>query len=89
MAQIKFLVNDELAKRFKQTVLAKRGKMESSREGEEALKLYLEKNEDFVPSEITKRSRKTDPIIQIIGAVKTGKRRSALEDVKMLESSEI
>ena len=94
MAQVKLVVDDDLARRFKQTVLAKRGKMETSREGEEALKLYLEKNKDFTP---TKRSKKTkkrgdqgiDPILHFIGAVKSKGKPNALEDVKTLDSSEI
>ena len=93
-AQIKFVVNDDLAKEFKQTVLAKRGKMEASREGEEALKLYLEKNKRFSPARITGKKRRNrqarpDPILGVIGAVKSKEKRSALEDVKLLDSSEI
>lgn len=83
MAQPKFTVSDDLAKKFKQTVLAKRGKMEVSREGEEALKLYLEKNKDLVEASGT---RGTDPILRVIGAVKTRERRNALEDLRMMDS---
>jgi hypothetical protein len=66
------------------------GKMEASREGEEALKLYLEKNKDFAPPESSgKSSRKSDTLIEVIGAVRTKKQRSALDDVKMLESFDV
>ena len=82
MIQLKLIVDEELAKKFKQAVLAKRGKVEVSREGAEALKLYLEKNKQLLE---TPRPHRTDPIVQIIGAVKTTGRRNALADLKLLE----
>jgi len=86
MAQLKFSVSDKLAKDFRQTVLAKRGKLEVSREGEEALKLYLKKNRKEL-AESSRGSRRADPILRIIGAVKSRERRNALEDLKRMEST--
>jgi len=68
--------------------------MEASREGEEALKLYLEKYKRFSSSRTTKKRKgnrhaRSDSILGVIGAVKSKEERSALEDVKLLDSSEI
>jgi hypothetical protein len=86
MAQLKFNVSDELAKEFRQMVLAKCGKLEVSREGEEALKLYLEKNKRNV-AESLPGSRRADSILRIIGAVKSKERHDALADLKKMEST--
>ena len=82
MAQVKFVVDDELLKRFKQIVIRRRGKIELTSEGEEALKLYIQKygyDED-------RRVRRRDPLLAAIGAISTGKKRSALVDLKELEA---
>jgi hypothetical protein len=39
--QLKFVLDDDLAERFKRAVLAKHGKLELSKEGAEAIRLYL------------------------------------------------
>ena len=82
MAQVKFVVDEELLKKFKQTVIKRRGKIELTPEGEEALKLYIQKYEG---SEESIRPG-PDPLSEVIGSVRTGKRRSALRDLKELES---
>ncbi len=82
MAQIKFVVDDELAKEFKQMVLAKHGKLELSTEGEAALRLYLEKN-SLTESEAAKKG---EHLANIIGAVKSVGRHDALEDLRRLEA---
>jgi len=41
MGQLKINVDDELLLKFKRIVLARRGKLEISREGREAIKLYV------------------------------------------------
>ena len=45
MAQIRIVAADETFKKFKRIVLAKHGKLQLSIEGQEALKLYISKNE--------------------------------------------
>ena len=81
MAQVKFVVDEELLKRFKQIVIKRRGKIELTPEGEEALKLYIQKYENLGSS-----SRGIDSLNAAIGAISTGKKRSALQDLKELES---
>ncbi len=81
MAQVKFVVDEELLKKFKQIVIKKRGKIELTPEGEEALKLYIQKYENLGSA-----SGGRDSLNDAIGAITTGKKRSALRDVKELET---
>ncbi len=81
MAQVKFVVDEELLKKFKQIVIKRRGKIELTPEGEEAIRLYVKKYED-----LERKHAESDPLIEAIGAVRTGKRRNALKDLKELES---
>jgi hypothetical protein len=81
MAQVKFDVDEQLLKRFKQIVIRKRGKIELTPEGEEAIRLYVKKYED-----LERKQGRNDPLIEAIGAVRTGRVRSALKDLKELES---
>ncbi len=48
MAQIKIVAPHEVIENFKKIVLAKHGKLELSVEGEEALKLYIQKYEHLL-----------------------------------------
>jgi hypothetical protein len=82
MVQLKFVVDDKLAKEFKQLVLARRGKLELSSEGEAALKLYIEKHKE----ENAKSVSRPDPLSGIIGAVRTEGRHDALDDLRKLET---
>ncbi len=82
MAQVKFVVDEELLKKFKQTVIKRRGKIELTPEGEEALKLYIQKYGD---SENELRGR-PDSLNAVIGSIRTDKRRSALRDLKEVEA---
>lgn len=82
MAQVKFVVDDELLKKFKQTVIKRRGKIELTPEGEEALRLYIQKYE----SSESGPDEGPDPLSSIIGSLRTGKTRSALSDLKELEA---
>ena len=82
MAQVKFVVDEELLKKFKQIVIKRRGKIELTPEGEEALKLYIQK---YGGSDSELRGR-PDPLNAIIGSIRTGKRRSALRDLKEVEA---
>jgi len=80
MAQVKFVVDEELLKKFKQIVIKRRGKIELTPEGEEAIRLYVKKYENLG------RRGGRDPLVSAIGAVRSGKTRSALKDLKELES---
>jgi hypothetical protein len=81
MAQVKFVIDEELLKKFKQIVIKRRGKIELTPEGEEAIRLYVKKYED-----LERKKAEDDPLIAAIGAVRTGTARSALKDLKELES---
>jgi hypothetical protein len=81
MAQVKFVIDDELLKKFKQIVIKRRGKIELTPEGEEAIRLYVKKYED-----LERKQPERDPLVRAISAVRTGNARSALRDLKELES---
>lgn len=74
MAQIKFVVDDDLAERFKRAVLRKRGKLALSAEGAKAIQLYLEQaSAGSAPG--------PDPLLAAIGAATSkGARPNALHD---------
>ena len=74
-------MDEKLLRRFKQVVTKRRGKIEQTPEGEEAIRLYMIKYEDM-----ERRQGKGDPLMAAVGAVHTGKARSALKDLKKLES---
>jgi hypothetical protein len=82
MAQVKFVIDDELLKKFKQIVIKRRGKIELTPEGEDAIRLYIEK----YGSTLDHESHMIDPLKGAIGAVHTGKGRNALKDLKDLEA---
>jgi hypothetical protein len=77
MAQIKFVVPDDLAERFKRAVLRKHGKLALSAEGAKAMQMYLE--QDRPPASSKPRP---DPLLSAIGlATSKGRARpSALRD---------
>ncbi len=82
MAQVKFVIDDELLKKFKQIVIKKHGKIDLTPEGEEAIRLYIKKHED-----LEERSHGSkDPLITAIGVIRTRKARNALHDLKELEA---
>ncbi len=86
MVQLKIIADDEIAEKFKRIVLAKHGKLELSVEGEEALKLYIQKYEyllhDFRPPE-------EDPLSKIVGIGRSDERRNVLKDLERLEAGEL
>jgi hypothetical protein len=84
MAQLKFVMDDDLVKKFKQIVLAKHGKIELLPEGEEAIRLYVNKYEYT----LTKSVQEADPLERVIGAIRSSKPRDALKDLKKLETGE-
>ncbi len=82
MPQVKFVVDEQLLKKFKQIVIRRRGKIELTPEGEEAIRLYVRKYEDLEEEQ----RGKGDPLLAAIGAIRTAKTRNALIDLKELES---
>lgn len=82
MAQVKFVIDDELLKKFKQIVIKKHGKIKLTPEGEDAIRLYVEKYEGLITSSPSRK----DPLARAIGSIHSGKVRSALDDLKELES---
>jgi hypothetical protein len=83
MAQVKFVIDDELLKKFKQIVIRRRGKIELTPEGEDAIRLYIEKYEGAADG----KPRGIDSLARAIGAIRTGRVRSALQDLKDLEAN--
>jgi len=81
MAQVKFVIDDQLLKKFKQIVIKRRGKIELTPEGEEAIRLYIKKY-----GGLGGRQGKSDPLTSAIGALHTRGARNALKDLKELES---
>lgn len=79
--QLKFVVDKNLADRFKQEVLKRRGKLDLSKEGEEALRLYLK-----TKGPVTGAESQEDPILKVIGiATSRGNvRPNALDDKRRL-----
>ncbi len=76
VAQLKFVVDDDLADRFKRAVLRKHGKMALSEEGAKAIRLYLE------GPAAKEMGEQADPLLAAIGAAtsKAGPRPNALKD---------
>ena len=86
MAQIKIVAPHEVIERFKKIVLAKHGKLELSVEGEEALKLYIQKYEHLL-HELP--SPENDPLKEIVGLGCSSERRNVLKDLEKLETGEL
>lgn len=77
-SQIKFVVDSDLADRFKQAVLRRRGKLDLSREGAKALQLYLR------DQTAARATSKPDPILAVIGIASSKGRVNALTDERRL-----
>lgn len=80
MTQVKFTVDSALANRFKEAVVRRRGKLDLSREGAEALRLYL----GHVAAETREPGK--EPVLKVLGiATSRGKARpNALADKRRL-----
>jgi len=65
MTQLKIVADDEIVEKFKKIVLAKHGKLELSVEGEEAIKLYIQKYEHLLRGLCPPEE---DPLKEIIAA---------------------
>jgi hypothetical protein len=85
-AQVKIIASNDTIERFKRIVLAKRGKLELSAEGEEALRLYIKKYESLLgglcPPE-------RDPLARICGIGRSSTRHNVLTDLEKLETGEL
>lgn len=86
MAQIKIVAPSELIEKFKRIVLAKHGKLELSVEGEEALKLYVQKYEHLLHELL---SPEDDPLKEIVGIGRSAEKRNVLKDLEKLEAGEL
>ena len=86
MAQIKIVAPDEVIRKFKRIVLAKHGKLELSVEGEEALRLYVQKYEHFLTGLC---SPEDDPLGRLVGVGCSAERRNVLKDLDRLEAGEL
>jgi hypothetical protein len=85
-AQVKIVASNDTIERFKRIVLAKRGKLELSAEGEEALRLYIKKYENLLGG-ICPPER--DPLARICGIGRSSSRHNVLKDLRKLEAGEL
>ena len=86
MAQIKILASNNTVEKFKKIVLAKHGKLELSAEGEEALKLYINKYEKLLGSMVPPDE---DPLRKICGIGRSSEKHNVLKDLDRLEAGEL
>lgn len=76
--QVKFVVDAAVADAFKAAVVARRGKLALSEEGEKALRLYLAKGAG------ARRGARRDPLLAAIGMVRSERKANALADKRAL-----
>ena len=86
IGDIKISAPNSVLEKFKQIVLIKHGKLEISVEGEEALKLYIQKYKDYLEKLIPPEQ---DTLNSIIGVIDSKKKVDALEDLKRLDAGEL
>ena len=86
MAQMKIIASNDTIERFKKIVLAKRGKLELSAEGEEALRLYIKKYENLLGGLCPPDQ---DPLARICGIGRSSTRHNVLRDLEKLEKGEL
>jgi len=86
MPQIKIVALHEVIEKFKKIVLAKHGKLELSLEGEEALKLYIQKYEHLLHG---LPSPENEPLKEIVGLGCSSERRNVFKDLEKLETGEL
>ena len=85
-AQVKIIASNETIERFKRIVLAKRGKLELSVEGEEALRLYIKKYESLLGGLC---APERDPLAKICGIGRSSARHNVLRDLEKLEAGRL
>jgi len=81
MGQLKFQVDDELLKKFKQIVLSKHGSLKLSVEGQEAIRMYVSRYKHLLRN----LDREEDPLKKVVGALESSGHVNALKDLKDLE----
>ncbi|MCS4541549.1 MAG: hypothetical protein HY929_04400 [Euryarchaeota archaeon] len=86
MAQIKIVAPEHLVNKFKQIVVIKHGKLELGAEGEEAIRLYVQKHEQLLKGPCPPEA---DPLNKIIGIAKSKLKTNVLKDLKKLDSGEL
>ncbi len=86
MAQIKILADDATIEKFKKIVLAKHGKLELSIEGQEALRLYIQKYEKLLGRMI---SPDEDPLKELSGLGRSRGSHNTLRELKLLEAGDL
>jgi len=86
LAQMKIIASNDTIERFKKIVLAKRGKLELSAEGEEALRLYIKKYENLLGGLCPPDQ---DPLARICGIGRSSTRHNVLRDLEKLEKGEL
>jgi hypothetical protein len=86
MGQVKITADEELIRKFKQIALMKHGKLNLAVEGEEALRLYVNKHKHLIEKF---PSKELNPLNEIIGAVASPSATDALRDLKRLEKGEL
>ncbi len=85
MGQIKILASDKILEDFKKIVLAKHGKLQLSVEGEEALKMYIQKY-DYLLKRLV--APEDDPLKHIVGAMRSKGKHNVLKELEKLERGE-
>jgi hypothetical protein len=86
VAQDKIIASEHTIERFKRIVLAKRGKLQLSAEGEEALRMYIKKYENLLGG---LRPADKDPLAKICGISRSSSPRNLLRDLEKLEREEL
>ena len=81
MGQLKFQVDDKLLKEFKQIVLAKHGSLKLSAEGQEVIRMYVNRHKHLLRN----LGLEEDPLNKVIGALESSGPVNALRDLKGLE----
>ncbi|MEM3087086.1 MAG: hypothetical protein QXT68_08125 [Halobacteria archaeon] len=80
MAQVKLTLPDDLAKKLRQIAIAKHGTLNLKAEGEEAIRIYVQRNARWLKFPEARAGSLRD----IIGSVRSRGRRDALHDKKAL-----
>jgi len=86
MAQIKIIASQDTVEKFKKIVLAKHGKLELSAEGEEALRLYINRYERLLGGLCPPDQ---DPLTKMCGIGRSAGRHNVLKDLERLEPGEL
>lgn len=81
MAQVKLTLPEDLAKRFRQIAIAKRGTLDLKAEGEEAIRNHVQRNERWLR---LRASGDPDALLKVIGSLRSRGHPDALREKKAL-----